>query len=326
MILQSSCSIQLSHNKERFTLVGRSRAGQATALAISELHWLLDCGAVVQGWQPKIILLTHTHADHIHALPVWNNNNINNPHNKNATIVYAPASHVSRLESFLKAHRDLIQDDNVHDRTTTTTESTGLYIIPQQPHETFQITQGGSTYIIYTLQCDHRIACLGYSIFKVKQKRKQEYAGLLGREIAQLRAEGVRVTEGVEEPFLCFLGDTTHLVFDRHFEILQQHRWIVVECTFLDDDDIERAQQRTHMHWKHLQPIVTAHPHVLFVLIHFSLKYKPRYIMEWFHQHRNVHPMVVWDTYKGEDTEKQRIPCHCFVCQPTELVPPTSTV
>jgi ribonuclease BN (tRNA processing enzyme) len=98
-----------------------------------------------------------------------------------------------------------------------------------------------------------------------------------------------------------FLGDTTHRVFEKHAEILQQHDTIMGECTFFDNDDIDvvnkvkshaRAHETQHMHWDHLKPIVHSYPDTLFLLIHFSLKYSPLSIRRFFLDYPNVHPVL----------------------------------
>ena len=47
-----------------YTLVGRSRAADATSLFIPELDMLLDCGCLVTVTRPLYIFITHSHSDH----------------------------------------------------------------------------------------------------------------------------------------------------------------------------------------------------------------------------------------------------------------------
>lgn len=297
-----------------FTLVGRSRAGDGTSFAIPELKWIFDCGALVQGWKPVRIFLTHTHCDHVHFLT----------HLKNENHPPQVCLHVKAtpfVKSYLKAHQEMVD-------FTTETESLedegykqGLDLIPTQADEESTFRQGGTNYTVRAVECDHRIPCLGYSICKQKFKLKQEYVGLQGPEIGRLRKGGVEVTISHREPLILFLGDTTHKVFERYTEILEQHKIVVVECSFTDDDDLERAETTKHMHWRALKPHVDAHPGVLFVLIHFTLKQKSLDLRQFFlhnSAHRNVHPMLINEEVEMEwkkAGEKGDAPCcNCFMC------------
>ena len=112
----------------------------------------------------------------------------------------------------------------------------------------------------------HRVPCVGYSIFRIQEKLKEEYRSLPGMEIGKLKKQGVAITDRVEAPVLCFMGDTTVQAFHDHPEILEQHSVIVVECSFLLDDDVQRAKTTTHMHWNDLRPIVEANPETLLLL------------------------------------------------------------
>jgi ribonuclease Z len=195
---------------------------------------------------------------------------------------------------------------------------------PTEPGEEISFSQGGLDFIVRTLKMDHRVPCLGYSIFKLKKSLKQEFVGKPGREIGKLRKEGVEVNDTSEEPFLCFLGDTTAAVFATHPEILRQHKVIVVECSFIDEGSVERAEITKHMHWNDLEPHIENHPDIYFVLIHFSLKYSTLSLRKFFcekqRKYQNFHPMISdeeveehWekvDSANAEDMPR----CRCKLC------------
>lgn len=69
-------------------------------------------------------------------------------------------------------------------------------------------------------------------------------------------------------PRYIYIGDTTEKVFELSPEIFN-YEAIIVECTFLYDDDLERAAETKHCHWKTLRPIIESHPSNTFVLYHF---------------------------------------------------------
>ena len=65
------------------------------------------------------------------------------------------------------------------------------------------------------------------------------------------------------------------------------YKSIIVECTFLDDDDMIQALRTKHCHWKTLKPIIESHPQNNFILYHFSTRYKPEDIIFFFNKDEN---------------------------------------
>jgi ribonuclease Z len=337
----TSISIPLANNgpHKSLTLIGRSRAGDATAFLIPELHWLLDCGAVVGGQQAQTIFLTHTHADHVQCLPKA----LGRMGSRVEPIkIYLPATAAPFVDRYLQAHLAMIECN-----PTTSDEEASMPIpTDNSMYELCPVVAGqeiivhaggkrgrGTEYVIRVVECIHRIECVGYSIFRrVQGKLLAEYVDLPGPEIGRLRKQGVAITGPlIEESALVFLGDTTHEVFEKHAEILQQHATIMVECTYLTDDDnndnkksLASALDFQHMHWRNLRPIVQAHPDTLFLLIHFSLKYSALHIRRFFQDFANVHPVLIqqeidqeWNKHPGRKLSDETRPpvCRCFRCQ-----------
>lgn len=174
---------------------------------------------------------------------------------------------------------------------------------PTKSGEQIEFIQGSNKFVVKILKMEHRVPCIGYSIYKSQKTLKDEYVGLSGKEIGNLRRLGVEVNEIEEVPFLCFMGDTTHAVFESHPEIFK-HKVIVVECSFIDEGSIERAKTTKHMHWFDLKPYVEANPKTSFLLIHFSLKYSCLRIRQFFRKEQetlpNVHPMLVEEEVERE--------------------------
>lgn len=313
------------------TLVGRSRAGDATAFAIPELKWLFDCGAPVQAWTPRVIFLTHTHSDHVHFLTrvVVGDEKRHPP-----TVVLLPEEGLPFVEAHMRAYREMVDcrltggdggDDDKEGGSRSSSSGPNVVLRPARAGEAIPISHGGTRFVVRTLKMYHRIPCLGYSIFKVQSRLKDEYAGLSGPEIGKLKKDGAEVTTDKEVPFLCFMGDTTARVFEDHPEVLRDHSVIVVECTFIDVGSKERAATTMHSLWDDLQPHIATHPGTMFVLTHFSLKYSALRLRNFFKDHQhiydNVHPMLVdseverqWKA-SGEDGDVPR--CHCRLCLPS---------
>jgi len=321
MLAKTSC-VSLTCGKSTYRFRGRSRAGEATSFSIPEYKWLFDCGALIEGWKPEFVFLTHGHSDHLHYLTHIRNE-------ENPPTIFLP----KQLAPFVKAHLTAYQEMN-DCMTQAESQNGGLYpedciFRPVTPGEEITIRQKGAKFVILTLGLDHRVPCVGYSIFRIQDQLKEEYKGLPGKEIGRLKKEGIDITDSVRLPFICFLGDTTGAVFDRHPEILEQHKVIVVECSFMEEADIDRARTSTHMHWFDLRKHVAAHPDVMFLLTHFSLKYNSLELREFFNrQHAfypNVHPMlddeevedIWWRKKRRNEIEGDQLApptCSCRLC------------
>jgi ribonuclease Z len=306
----SSSVTSKDNNKVKTRVIGRSRAGDATSFAIPELKWLFDCGTLVQGWKPRIIFLSHTHSDHVHFLTHMQ-------HDEQPPTVYLPEESLPFVQAHLKAYQQMI-DCNSDEET-----SKSVILRPTKPGEEIYVSQGGNKFLVRTLKMVHRIPCLGFSIFKLQNRLKEEYVGLPGKEIGRLRKSGVEITTSKEVPYLCFLGDTTAAVFANHPEILNQHSVIIVECSFVDAQSHKRAITTMHTHWDDLQPYVASNPDTLFVLTHFSLKYSTLRLRNFFgdlqRTYDNIHPMLVegeiereWHNSKGEGEPPR---CQCRLCR-----------
>ena len=321
VVTQKSGKSDKSDRQPAFTLVGRSRAGDGSCWIIPELKWMFDCGALLRGhWKPKRIFLSHTHHDHVHFLT----------HMRRSVeetgappVVLLPTS----AEPFVKAHLNAYQEmtENSKLQESQGVNVKGLELRPTDPDRDIVVRQNGTDYVCRTIACDHRIDCLGFSIFRIKHTLKEEYAGLPGREIGRLRKEGVAVTVPERVPFLCFLGDTTSAVFERNPLLLQEHKVVVVECTFLDDASLDRAKETKHIHWKQLRPFIEENPNTLFLLTHFSLKYKSLELRTFFRKnskYKNIHPMLIESEieyeWKRAGLDGEMPLCNCFECSPSE--------
>jgi len=346
MMLAPTATMAIPGTTPAVTLTGRSRAGEATAFYVPELRWLMDCGATVTGQTPRCIFVTHTHGDHVqclaaHVVRSRHQSQQQKTHSEEPVRIYLPAAAAPLVEAYLQAHQAMIEcGGNNDDDDDDTPAALSYELCPCVPGQELAVYGGGrknkqqgTEYIVQTIECVHRIDCLGYSIFRPRPGPLLEaFQGLPGVDIGRLRKQGVTITGPVvREPVFCFLGDTTQAVFVKHPELLQQHHCIVVECTFLTDTTettnqatLARAVSTKHMHWDHLRATVEQHPHTLFVLIHFSLQYADLHIRRFFLPWPNVHAVLIesqvasaWHKHPDQNPVHETEPpvCTCFQCQ-----------
>jgi ribonuclease Z len=259
-----------------WTITGFSRAAYRTGFYIPELNILLDAGP--QNWNhPSHIFITHTHGDHIANLPFTFIDE--NP--DHFIHLFAPLEAESHLRKYisclfevnsLKSEAELSVRDwyEYHGYNTATT---------------FRTCLNKSTFEVDVVICDHSVPTISYCFSLVKQKLKAEFSGLPHREIGQLRKSGTTVTEEVVSPSFAFVCDTSIEVLVSFPKILL-YPIVIIECTFLYPEERDNARDTKHIHWEDIRPYVVANPSTVFVLIHFSLRYKEEEILEFFRQQR----------------------------------------
>lgn len=316
------------------SLVGRSRAGDGTCFVVPELGLMLDCGAPVSGKPVSHLFLTHCHHDHTSFLAPTLHQKQQQRASPSGVRVYLPAVVRPTVESFLQTWKTLNDGNDLQAQAAPF----HYELVGVEPGQEFEIITTGSRHqpvLVQILECDHRVTCYGYSFRQRRRHLKAEYRpspddapSTAPLRVRDLEQQGIDPFEVVTEPLFTFLGDTTHAVFERHPEILQTSAVIVVECSFLLDSDVKRARETTHMHWNHLRPHVEANPDTLFVLTHFSLRYKGSAILQFFQTYRNVHPMLTLSETQerrqpndGADPEPEPEPvgCACFRCRPETM-------
>uniref|UniRef100_A0A2N9H419 Uncharacterized protein n=1 Tax=Fagus sylvatica TaxID=28930 RepID=A0A2N9H419_FAGSY len=109
----------------------------------------------------------------------------------------------------------------------------------------------------------HVIPSQGYVVYSIKQKLKQEYIGLPGNEIKNLKSSGVEITNTVTVPEIAFTGDTmSDFIIDQNNIDVLRSRILVMESTFLDNSvPVEGARDYGHTHLsEEIQQAVSALP------------------------------------------------------------------
>jgi ribonuclease BN (tRNA processing enzyme) len=142
----------------------------------------------------------------------------------------------------------------------------------------------------------------------INQILKPEYIGYSRKKLNIIKSAGFDIyiniyediCEDIEVPHFCYLGDTDHklLYDDKSCKIfnknIEKYQNILVECTFLYDEEEKKAKEKCHMLWKNLKLYIDSHPDNNFILYHFSMMYKAKEIINFFDALKlvNVTPLI----------------------------------
>ena len=109
---------------------------------------------------------------------------------------------------------------------------------------------------------DHSVPCVSFGFSEEKKQIKAEYQIYItesrGRELGALRKQGVVIEDITYVPRFVYVGDTSERVFEMNPELFK-YQDIIVECTFLEDDDLEQATKTKHCHWYTHRTYTTVH-------------------------------------------------------------------
>lgn len=280
----------------RLQIDGRSVAARATAFELGK-HLCLDCGEPLSSTKHSWIFLTHLHSDHVKGLFTKLEDHIGNDSKRGekvTIVVPAPRGKINPkklLKDFLTSafrmtrHSDTFKIDRYVDivevrghsmelsRKAKKKIAAGQMKVKTHPSSlTFTIKK--TTWRVEVIDCYHPVPTVSYLFSMEKSVLLDEYKGKTKEDYARLKKEGVTISETRVVPVFAYICDSSALVFEENNDKIFKYPCIMTECTFLDDADEEKAVKKRHIHWKHIEPYVAAHPECTFYFFHFSARYK----------------------------------------------------
>jgi len=192
--------------------------------------------------------------------------------------VFAPAEIIKYIKLYSTSAAQL---NNCSDDIDPKDPSQSMILLPADIDIEYKVYAEKREFLMKCIKCHHTVPSIGYTFSEIRKKLKDEFKDLPGKEIGKLAKEGKDIYTYLRTPLFAFLGDTTTKVFETSKELFD-YPVVIVECTLFEDEHYSASQFGGHTHWKDLSTYVTSHPKTIFVLIHFSMRYRKSEIIEFF--------------------------------------------
>ena len=247
---------------------GVSIAGHESFYKVPAFRCLLEFGRApddVVGY--STVCLTHGHLDHAAGLA-------HHASRRRLTglppaRVFAPEEAAPDLEAWLAISERLENVDY------------GVHVTPAIPGRSVALR---NDLAVTFLPGRHRVPTVGYLFSEVRKKLVDDLVGRAEEEIAALRQAGAEVTRREEIPLLAYPGDCAPEIFEAAPDLFRA-RVLLIECSFLGEDDRERARKYDHIHLDDIAERAALFENEAIVLTHFSMRYRPEQI---FHALRTL--------------------------------------
>lgn len=264
---------QISVECRGFNVSGFSISGLSSYIQVPELDLCFDMGECPLTAVPlNHVFLTHAHGDHSRCLMRHDSLRkmigIERP-----AAYYIPEAIYPGACNWIKAEAMF---EGVQESRFTLP-----HLIPVRTGEWLPMDYRPDL-LFQAFPVKHSVHSLGFTVALHKRKLKDEYIGLDQKEIIRLKESKVEITREVIEPKVTYIADC---IGDSLLE--QDHIWnsevLILECTFLDSDEISMARKKGH---SHISDIVNALNTLgdrvrcdKIILKHFSMKYGRKHIL-----------------------------------------------
>lgn len=251
-----------SHVYDGLTVEGYSRAAVQTYWRIPELKIGFDLGG--QPWDfmgTPTWFVSHTHLDHIAALPVYVARR--RMMKMDPPTIYLPDHAVDAVRQLLRSFSRL-------DRGRLPCR-----LEPVKPGDEIELSR---ELVVSAVPTRHTVPSLGYIVWERRRKLKTEYQDLSGPEIRDLRLSGAEVTDEIRLPQLAYLGDSAPRGLDENPDFYRA-KVLICELTFVAPDHRkELIHKQGHTHLDDLVARRDRFENEAIIASHFSTRYHERQI------------------------------------------------
>jgi ribonuclease Z len=242
-------------------ILGASLAGEESFLVAPELNLAFDVGrAPREVIAVDHVFLTHGHMDHAAGIAYYFAQRMfldNDPGH-----LYLPEGLVEPVRELLRVWGEIDGHEppaNIHSAT------------PGQDHQIRRDLVVRTFRVNHPCRRNHRgmIDGLGFAAIEVRRKLKEEYRDLPGPRLVELKQQGVEITRRIELPLVAYCGDTAPGDF-LDLDHVRNAQVLLLECTFIDPEHLERARAGYHFHISYLREVLPRLKNERIVLTHMS--------------------------------------------------------
>lgn len=242
------------------TIEGYSRAAVQSYWRIPELKLGFDLGA--QPWDfmgTASWFVSHTHLDHIAALPVYVARR--RMMRMDPPTVYVPIECVDDVKKLMLIMQRL-------DRGRQLADLRGV-----APGDEIELSR---EHVVTVFNTVHTIPSRGYVVWDRRNKLKDEFIGLPGDKIRDLKLSGVAITREVRVPLVAYTGDTAPAGLDA-CPACYDAKVLITEMSFIREKHRrDKIHKFGHMHLDDFVERADRFKNELIVTAHFSTRYHPQ--------------------------------------------------
>ena len=250
----------LTHKHGDLTIEGYSRAAVQSYWRIAELKIGFDLGA--HPWDfmgTPTWLISHSHLDHIAALPLFVA--------RRRLMKMAPPKII--LPAYLcKPVRKMLDSFEALDRGRLPCELVGVVA-----GDELELSR---ELVVKVLPTRHTVTSVGYVVFERRKKLKPEYLELSGEQIRDLRESGTEISEERRLPIIGYTGDTSPAGLDGN-PLFYETKVLITEMTFVAPEHRKHLIHKNgHMHLDDFVARQDKFQNELVIAGHFSTRYSRR--------------------------------------------------
>ena len=247
----------LSHTHAGLTIEGYSRAAVQSYWRVPELKLGFDLGA--HPWDfngTGTWFVSHTHLDHVAALPVYVARR--RMMKMEPPTVYVPAEALEDVKKLLLVFQRL-------DRGRQVCDLRGV-----SPGDRIELSR---ELVVTVFNTAHTIPSRGYVVWDRRNKLKDEYVGLPGNQIRDLRLSGTEITREVLTPLVAYTGDTAPAGLDAEPACFDA-KILITEMSFIRDKHRrDKIHKFGHMHLDDFLERADKFRNEKIIAMHFSTRY-----------------------------------------------------
>lgn len=247
------------------TVEGWSRAGIQSCWRVPELRVGFDLGAIPWDFTSTATwFVSHGHIDHLLALPALlaRRSMLKYP----PPTIHVPAEVAGDVRAMLDAWEAL-------DRGKQVCELIGM-----GPGDTVELSDD---HHVTAFPTAHPVPSRGYVVWVRRQKLKEEFVGLPGERLKELRESGAELTAEVRVPLVCYTGDTGPAGLDADPAVYEA-KVLIVEMSFARQEHTrERIHAFGHLHLDDFAERADRFRNELIIAGHVTSRDEPASFQRW---------------------------------------------